>query len=235
MNCPKGWSPPAVNGRPNGVASERESRREDRACGWSAIGTGSVGADASTGERWSAAGPGALMQLQALAGNRAVSALLVQRVHLEGGRRVFDSAKFKGDAKLEACLNDEDRVRPNDTGPSVIKIQEGLRRDGADLGEDGTSGVYGATTGQAVMAFKRKHGLGSNQFPDVGPRTSAKLDELASRKTVECPPCEEGGERPQGCPPCDPSSGQPDARRADRAAQAAQVGVRVLCPVPDQE
>jgi hypothetical protein len=102
----------------------------------------------------------------------------VQRVHLENGRKKFDCPDFSGDSKLEACLNDEDRLRPFDTGDSVTKIQIGLQKDGQDLGEDGTKGSYGADTGQAVMAFKRKHSLGSTQFPDVGPGTTAKLDQL---------------------------------------------------------
>lgn len=102
----------------------------------------------------------------------------VQRAHIENGRRKFDCPDFVGDAKLEACLNDEDRLRPFDTGASVTKIQTGLQKDGLDLGVDGTKGAYGADTGKAVMAFKQKHSLGSTQFPDVGPGTTKKLDEL---------------------------------------------------------
>lgn len=106
----------------------------------------------------------------------------VQRVRIENGRKKFDCPDLAGDSKLEACLNDEDRLSPLETGASVIKIQKGLEKDGMDLGKDGTNGVYGADTGNAVMAFKRKHNLGSTQFPDVGPGTTAKLDELCATK-----------------------------------------------------
>lgn len=106
----------------------------------------------------------------------------VQRVHIENGRKKFDCSDFLGDSKLEACLNDEDRLSPLETGDSVIKIQKGLQKDGLDLGKDGIKGVYGADTGKAVMAFKQKHNLGSTQFPDVGPGTTKKLDELCATK-----------------------------------------------------
>lgn len=102
----------------------------------------------------------------------------VQRVHIENGRKKFDCPDFAGDTKLEACLNDEDRLHPFDTGASVTRIQTGLQKDGQDLGIDGVKGVYGAATGKAVMAFKQKYNLGSTQFPDVGPGTTKKLDEL---------------------------------------------------------
>lgn len=106
----------------------------------------------------------------------------VQRVHIdEKGRKKFDCPDFVGDSKLEACLNDEDRLRPFDTGNSVARIQIGLQRDGQDLGTDATRGSYGANTGKAVMAFKRKYNLGSTQFSDVGPGTTRKLDELCMR------------------------------------------------------
>lgn len=106
----------------------------------------------------------------------------VQRVHLDAsGRKVFDCPDYVGDRKLEACLNDEDRLRPHDRGTTVTKVQEGLKADGENLGPLGADGAFGAATGQAVMAFKTKYHLGSEQFPDVGPGTMAKLDAL-------CPP-----------------------------------------------
>jgi hypothetical protein len=112
----------------------------------------------------------------------AKSAATIQRVHLDpSGRKAFDCPEFAGDVKLEACLNDEDRLAPNSTGPTVVAVQKALIRDGMDLGTDGTSGVYGAATGQAVMAFKAKHQLGFERFPDVGPGTMAKLDELCPK------------------------------------------------------
>lgn len=45
-----------------------------------------------------------------------------------------------------------------------------------------------AATGQAVMAFKSKYKLGFEKFPDVGPGTMAKLDELCAKKPEPKPP-----------------------------------------------
>jgi peptidoglycan hydrolase-like protein with peptidoglycan-binding domain len=118
----------------------------------------------------------------------------LQRAHVDTNthRKVFDSPRYQGDAKLEACLNDEDRLEPGATGESVRRIQEGLAQDPnppATLSPDDITGVYDAKTGQAVMAFKKKYNLGSTNFPDVGPGTTAKLDELAnSGKGVEPAP-----------------------------------------------
>lgn len=126
----------------------------------------------------------------------------IQRVHLDRtGRKAFDCLDYAGDKKLEACLNDEDRLSPGEHSPTVAKLQNGLLRDGADLGKEGADGKYGAATGQAVMAFKSKYHLGFEQFPDVGPGTMAKLDELcASRPAapIHVPEVQVTG---IGCPP----------------------------------
>lgn len=112
----------------------------------------------------------------------------IQRVHLENGRKKFDNPDYMGDVKLEACLNNEDRLRPFETGPSVVAVQQGLQKDGADLGQDGTSGIFGADTGKAVKAFKGKYNLGSIQYPDVGPGTMEKLDKLAASSPPQVQP-----------------------------------------------
>ncbi len=106
----------------------------------------------------------------------------LRRVHIENGRKVFDCQAYAGDSKLEACLNNESRLRPFDTGDSVIRVQTGLQADGEYKGV--ISGIYDANTGQAVMAFKRNHHLGFEQYPDVGPGTMKKLDELCAGPIV---------------------------------------------------
>src|SRR5229473_4605438 len=118
--------------------------------------------------------------------------------------KAFDCPSYAGDTKLEACLNDEG---PGERGPTVAKVQNELLKDGADLGEDGADGAYGAATGQAVMAFKIKHHLGFEQFPDVGPGTMAKLDELCAPSPI--PPSPVPPSRgPQPTPPtCTPRPG----------------------------
>lgn len=136
-------------------------------------------------------------------GNRALARLLartppssspkdvrtIQRVHLDNiGQKAFDCPDYAGDKKLEACLNDTDRLAPGDSGPTVALVQNGLLRDGADLGPDGVDGKYGPATGMAVKAFKTKYRLGFEQFPDVGPGTMAKLDELCRGPGPPPPP-----------------------------------------------
>jgi peptidoglycan hydrolase-like protein with peptidoglycan-binding domain len=135
-----------------------------------------------------------------------ISRNFVQCVHSEGGRKKFDCPDFSGDPKLEACLNDEDRLSPFATGASVISVQKGLQKDNSDLGVDGTSGVYGADTGKAVMAFKQKHRLGFTQFPDVGPGTMAKLDELCLSKPQ---PKKPKPPKPEPVDPCGPGTDNP--------------------------
>jgi peptidoglycan hydrolase-like protein with peptidoglycan-binding domain len=95
-------------------------------------------------------------------------------------RKSFGCLDYAGDRKLEACLNDQDRLRPGDTGPSVAKVQKGLMRDGISVGPKKDDGIYGNATGQGVMAFKKKHNLGYTQYPDIGPGTMSKLDKLCT-------------------------------------------------------
>ncbi len=105
------------------------------------------------------------------------------------GAKSFSCPDFAGDTKLEACLNDRDRLRPRDSGPSVEKVQRGLMQDGIDIGPEGADGKFGPGTAQGVMDFKAKHHLGFEQFPDVGPGTTQKLDEV----------CGKGLPPPSGC------------------------------------
>ncbi|OAN36770.1 eCIS core domain-containing protein [Mycolicibacterium iranicum] len=114
----------------------------------------------------------------------------LRRVHVDAaGRKQFDSPDFAGDPKLEACLNDEDRLRPGARGESVAKVQRGLLKDGANLGPTGADGIFGHLTETALRDFKKKYDLkttssakwGSQQFVgDVGPKTMEKLDALGT-------------------------------------------------------
>jgi peptidoglycan hydrolase-like protein with peptidoglycan-binding domain len=114
---------------------------------------------------------------------------MLRRVHADAaGRKQFDSPDYAGDPKLEACLNDEDRLRPGDRSATVAKVQSGLLKDGADLGPTGADGSYGPHTAQAVIAFKQKYQLGFEQFADVGPGTMAQLDALGTSPGPTPPP-----------------------------------------------
>ena len=68
------------------------------------------------------------------------------------------------------------------------------------------------------MAFKKKHRLGFEQFPDVGPGTMAKLDQLClPGPQPSCPPCPEEPRTP-GCPTCAPVGACPQCPETPRTA-----------------
>ena len=88
------------------------------------------------------------------------------------------SPRFAGNRKLEACFDDEERLSPGASGPTVVTIQQALIDLGFDLGSSGADGIYGNKTAAAVRQFKADNNLGSTQFGDVGPGTMTKLNEL---------------------------------------------------------
>jgi peptidoglycan hydrolase-like protein with peptidoglycan-binding domain len=109
------------------------------------------------------------------------------------GRKTFTCAAFAGDAKLEDCLNDRDRLKVGDAGESVRKVQQGLLDDGIALPQFGADSKYGSETATAVKQFKRKHNLGATNFGDAGPGTMGELDRLC------------GGIKPQPKPSPNPA------------------------------
>lgn len=130
-----------------------------------------------------------LLQLQAMAGNRAVARLLaagapVAQREAAGTagtrprRTQLTSPRFVGDATLEACLQDRARLGEGAVGASVGKVQQALVDHGSDLGPAGADQKYGAKTAAAVRSFKAEQKLGFTQFGDVGPGTMDRLDEL---------------------------------------------------------
>ena len=137
------------------------------------------------------------------------------RIQRAPAPKSFRCPDFAGDRKLEACLNDRDRLRPGEKGPSVEKVQRALLNDDIFIGPEGADGKFGANTSEGVMAFKAKHNLGSTNFPDVGPGTMGKLDELCGGGLPPLPACKfivrYGNERrgaecgPPGCV-CQPGS-----------------------------
>lgn len=124
----------------------------------------------------------AVLRMQQNMGNRAIARAI------GGERRTLQAEVFQGDSKLEAVLNDEDRLARGQSGESVRKVQEALLRDGEALPQFGADGSYGGETETAVKKFKAKHSLGSTAFGDVGPGTMSKLDELNAGGKKETPP-----------------------------------------------
>lgn len=133
-----------------------------------------------------------MVQLQRQIGNAALQRLLAEAPQIqregEAGAKTLQAPLFAGDAKLEAVLNDRDRLKPPDRGEPVRKVQQGLLNDGMPMPQFGADGAYGNETSSAVRQFKTKHNLGSTQFGDVGPGTMGKLDELNTPKKIEPPP-----------------------------------------------
>jgi peptidoglycan hydrolase-like protein with peptidoglycan-binding domain len=97
------------------------------------------------------------------------------------------SPRFKDSVKLEACFEDEDRLREGDPDTdAVTRVQQALldlpvpgsSGESYDLGPMGADGNYGPRTAAAVRKFKKDERLGFEQFGDVGPGTMHRLDQL---------------------------------------------------------
>lgn len=130
--------------------------------------------------------PYGLLSLQRQAGNRAVAALVAQRL-AEGEAEApgLQAERFSPSAKLQACLRDKARVREHDPDTdATVRVQSALldlpakTGNAYDLGPSGADGVYGAKTAAAVRKFKQDENLGFTQFGDVGPGTMRRLDEI---------------------------------------------------------
>ena len=131
--------------------------------------------------------PYGLLSLQRQAGNKAVAALVAQRL-AEGEDAEapgLQSERFSPNAKLQACLRDKARVREHDPDTdATFRVQSALLDLPAktgntyDLGPSGADGDYGAKTAAAVRKFKQDENLGFTQFGDVGPGTMRRLDEI---------------------------------------------------------
>ena len=105
----------------------------------------------------------------------------------------LSSPRFAGDLRLEACFDDEARLKQGDTGESVTKVQGALIELGYDLGPTGADGIYGPKTWNAVKAFKKTERLGWEHMGDVGPGTMGRLNELfPGGGNGHLPPCPRG-------------------------------------------
>lgn len=94
------------------------------------------------------------------------------------------SQLFRGDNALEACLvHDAAHVVEGTRGPHVTKIQHALvLLDGAQIdGTEVSAGLYGRSTANAVLSYKRKRGVINTSYQHtadniVGKMTIASLD-----------------------------------------------------------
>jgi peptidoglycan hydrolase-like protein with peptidoglycan-binding domain len=123
-----------------------------------------------------------LAEVQGGAGN-ATAARLLQRAPLTTTEKArnLSSARYAGDADLEAAYDNSPALRRGNRGEAVKKIQQGLVDAGfpmpVSLKSGSPDGVFGRETRDTVTAFQDKYGLA----PDgaIGRQTMGKLDELA--------------------------------------------------------
>lgn len=71
----------------------------------------------------------------------------------------LQSARFAGDAELEACLNGANKLKLGSTGPAVAKIQRALIDLGHLLARFGADGKFGSETAAAVRGFQNSKSL----------------------------------------------------------------------------
>src|SRR5215210_6691471 len=92
---------------------------------------------------------------------------------------------FSGDAILQAVLEDRDRISQTQHrfGEATFKVQTALLIwDPTCLPLHGADSDYGSETAAAVVRFKAEELLvpPAQIVNDVGPRTVARLDEIAA-------------------------------------------------------
>jgi peptidoglycan hydrolase-like protein with peptidoglycan-binding domain len=139
-------------------------------------------------------GPASVLDLQRLAGNRAVSAILaqpspanqaavVQRLTEAERRENLVSPRYANNARLQAAFDNNKAMGFAEADHDAVRlVQQGLVADGFPLprstkpsGE--LDGVYGTETVAAVTAFARKHTLPAKDGK-AGRQVLKRLDEL---------------------------------------------------------
>ncbi len=106
-----------------------------------------------------------------------------------GDEHNLKSAKFKGNADLEACYDgDQQRyLHHGSSGESVRKVQEALIESGYPLPIYGADGKFGNETGNNISRLKSDNSITPSD-PVVGQKTIAKLDEMMENKGKDNPP-----------------------------------------------
>jgi hypothetical protein len=110
------------------------------------------------------------------------------------------SPRFAGNDRLERCLAGDFSARlvPNTNGEFVALVQQALMDLGESLPQFGADGDYGGETVAAVLSYKTRHSiLTDDGVLDgiVGPKTMAKLDEECTARDQipgPCPPDSDG-------------------------------------------
>jgi len=137
------------------------------------------------------------------------------------------SARFAGDAALEACARSDGLLERGATGSAVGKVQQALMDLGHVLCEFGPDGVFGDETCRAVVAFQTAHGLDAQAV--VRSDTMARLDELFAGEPAFQPPPGPAAATAQTLDLGSDSDAQAVARRAvDIAVELAGAGSHFL-------
>jgi peptidoglycan hydrolase-like protein with peptidoglycan-binding domain len=131
--------------------------------------------------------PGAVLELQRLAGNAATRAML-QRAPLttvEKEKNLW-SPLYAGDTVLESAYDESPPLANPSRGDAVGKVQQGLVDDGFRMPKSFRNGKpdksFRDETEATVSAFQAKHGL--EDTGAVGRETMGKLDELAQTTAI---------------------------------------------------
>jgi peptidoglycan hydrolase-like protein with peptidoglycan-binding domain len=103
-----------------------------------------------------------------------------------GDNHDLTSARFSGDAVLEACFDGERVLQQGSNGAAVTLIQQALIDAGFPLPQFGADGSFGTETRNALKDFQRSSALVDDG--KVGPATMSALDSLFSGGAPSLPP-----------------------------------------------
>ncbi|HEX8741947.1 MAG TPA: peptidoglycan-binding protein [Thermoleophilaceae bacterium] len=104
------------------------------------------------------------------------------------------SARFEGNERLERCAAGDfaARLTPGTKGDFVALVQQALMDLGESLPNFGADGGYGNETTAAVLSYKTRHDIRTDDGVldgIVGPKTIAKLDEECTARDQVPGPC----------------------------------------------
>jgi len=149
-----------------------------------------------------------ILGLQRAYGNRAVERLIQRQLSDQAQPGAFANCEaFNSEPRLVACLG-SGRLRPGDQDKKdqpIYKVQKALTNAGYQI-RDSEKGIYGSSTGAAVLDFKRTKltGYKGPIINDIGPLTVKTLAENycpaseppvppPAKAVLDPPQCDPGG------------------------------------------
>jgi peptidoglycan hydrolase-like protein with peptidoglycan-binding domain len=127
-------------------------------------------------------GPGHALALQRTAGNRAVAAMVVQRLG-DVEQQALGSPRFQGNPRLHQAFHNSPAMHIGESGEAVRLVQEALTEQGASMpGSTKPTGAldggFGQETFDAVKDLQTRQGLAVDGI--VGHDTLGELDRLGA-------------------------------------------------------